>query len=570
MSISPKFISYSLASMLIGYSVSGLALEPGALTPSRPDYQLPPLPQVLPKTPPSTLQPPTETPSLARADDTLKFILKEVIFDQALPETIQELQPIVAPLLGKSVSRLDLDTLRLELLQKCKTLGFLYPSVILPSQQIKQGIVHYQVYEGHLTQINIEGAERLHEDYLRKRLQPDDGPLERTELQERFQLLLTDPLIERVNGALRPGANPGDAILDLSVKRAKPYELHLGMDNYTPPTVGSYTGHLDGTVRNLTGWGDFLRLNLNGSGGTKGISSYFSMPLNAYDTRLNLGFQGSEANVIESHLKSLDIQNNFMDVNIGVSHPLYHTINRIFSVESQFAYRQTHTLLQNSAFPAAFGNEDNGKATVSVVRLIQNYLDRDVDRVLSFRSSFNIGIDAFDATTHSDNKPDSHYFSWLGQLRYVHNLDQRGTQFFFRGDVQLASRNLLPLERFALGGVYTIRGYRQNEMVRDEGYALGFELRYPLILPNEANGHKLNLVPFYDLGGAWNLDANGSKVDDVYQTLMGIGMGLQWSWEQFDADFYWARALSHHPPLSNIDNDIQDQGIYFRLHARLL
>jgi hemolysin activation/secretion protein len=519
---------------------------------------------VLPSVPAQSIQTQPEPATGVITDTQASFILKSVIFDGTDAATEQELQKIVLPYLGKTVSRLDLDTIRLKALQDFKEMGLLYPSVILPSQHISAGVVHYQVHVGHLSQINVKGTERLHEDYVRDRLQPDaQQPLQRTELQDRFQMLLTDPLIERVNGNLRPGANPGDAVLDLEVKRAKPYELHVGMDNYTPPTVGAYTGRLDGIVRNLTGWGDFLRVNLSGSEGTKGIGGYFSMPLNAYDTRINLGYQGSEAEVIDSTLKALNIQNNFMDVNIGVSHPLYKTINRVFSVESQFAYRQTHTLLDGTGIALGNGTEENGKATVSVLRFIQNYLDRDINHVTSLRSSFNVGIDAFDATTNAGNLPDSHYFSWLGQLRYLHNLDERGSQFFMRGDVQLASTGLLPLERFALGGINTVRGYRQNELVRDEGYAVALELRYPLLLPQSAAGHRLNIVPFFDMGAAWN-------IDERRKTLMSTGIGLQWVWQQFDIDFYWAKALSSHNTAGRGDDDIQDQGIHFRLHARIL
>lgn len=560
-----KPLSQTLACLWLSQFSPAYAFEAGALNPSTPDYQLPLLSKPLPRTPAQAIDIQPEPSSGAIVEDHRGFILKAVIFDGVPAQTNEKLQKAIQPYIGTIVGRLDLDTIRLKALQSCKEMGLLYPSVILPSQHISEGAVHYQVHVGRLSEINIQGTEGLHDDYIRDRLQPDgnDQPLRREDLQDRFQMLLTDPLIERVNGNIRPGANPGDAVLDLAVKRAQPYELHIAMDNFTPPTVGAYTGRLDGLVRNLTGWGDFLRVNLSGSEGTRGIGGYFSMPVNAYDTRLNVGYQGSEAEVVDSTLKPLSIENNFMDVNIGLSHPLYKTINRVFSVEGQFAYRQTHTLMDGAGYPAGLGVEDSGKATVSVVRFIQNYLDRDVDRVVSFRSSFNVGIDAFDATVNTGSLPDTHYFSWLGQLRYLHNLDQRGTQFFMRGDVQLANNSLLPLERFALGGINTVRGYRQNELVRDEGYALAVELRYPLVLPKETNGLRLSVVPFFDVGGASNINATS-------KTLMSTGIGLQWSWQQFDADFYWAQALSSHHTAGRGDDDIQDQGIHFRLHARIL
>lgn len=582
----------NLLSVLVSLPVTQVhAFEAGSFIPPKPDYQLPPLPAFQKPAPTDIQQEPNEQPiATDSAATNLKFILKTVIFDGKHSLSEARLQAVVAPLINQPVSLLDLDAVRQQLQQTYIDAGYIYPSVLLPNQHISKGVVHFQIDESRLVQVNVKGAERLNPAYIQKRLAPDtDTPLQRTDLQERFQNLLTDPLIERANGVLRPGTNPGDTILDLDVKRAKPYELHLGMDNYTTPSIGSYTGRLDGLVRNLTGWGDFLRVNLSGSEGTKTIGSYFSMPLTAYDTRLNIGYQGNESEVIDSQWKkqNINLETGFMDFNVGISHPVYRTLNRIFSLEGQFAYRQTNTTNNDYPFPLGEGVGDighnfvdkngkfikegflNGKAKASILRFIQNYIDRDVNRVLSFRSTFNVGVDLFNATINPDGIADGRYFSWIGQMRYLRKLDERGTEFFIRADIQLANESLLPLERFALGGISTVRGYRQNELVRNEGYAVALELRYPLMPPGEKDGHKLSIVPFFDLGGVFSSTRHDGVVEQS-KTLMSTGLGLQWSWKQFDADFYWARALSSINGSDRGDGDIQDSGIHFRLHARLL
>ena len=40
-----------------------------------------------------------------------------------------------------------------------------------------------------------------------------------------------------------------------------------------------------------------------------------------------------------------------------------------------------------------------------------------------------------------------------------------------RQTLQLASEPLLNIEKFALGGINTVRGYRENQFVRDNGLA---------------------------------------------------------------------------------------------------
>lgn len=583
------------AKQLLSCTVGLLAMQPWATTvafeagssiPAKPDYQLPQLPPMRTLAPAEVQQ---QTPSKDNTNDSrIGFILKAVVFDGSHSLSDEQLQAIVAPLIGKTITRVDLDNLRLQFLEAYKQAGYIYPSVILPSQHISGGTVHFQINESRLTQINVKGNEGLHPGYIQNRLTlaADEG-IKREDLQERFQNLLTDPLIERVNGVLRPGSNPGDTVLDLEVKRAKPYELHVGMDNATTPFVGSYTGHLEGLVRNLTGWGDFLRVNLGGSEGTKTIGGYFSMPLNAYDTRLNLGYQGNLSNVIDSHWQKFNIESSFMDLNVGISHPVYKTQNRILSVEGQFAFRQTNSSIGDQSISLgeecgyktpnlnptvnAVPEADHCKATTSVFRFIQSYVDRDASQVISLRSSLNAGTDLLSATVNPNGIGDGRFFSWTGQLRYLRKLDERGTQLFLRGDLQLASNTLLPLERFALGGINTVRGYRQNELVRDEGYAAAIELRYPLFTEQETDGHRLNIVPFFDVGGV-SSDPHRLAAPQAAQSsknLMSTGIGLQWTWQQLDADFYWARALSSLNTSGRGDEDIQDSGIHFRLHARI-
>lgn len=566
-------IVFALCILLSPSFNSVRAVEPGALTPRKPDYQLPILPQWQPDdTDEKDLN--IKTPKKKKRQESVgaRFILKSVLLTGNKNLSGKQLQTVVQPFINKATSRVDLEHIRQQLIQHYRQAGFLYPSVILPSQHISKGAVHYQIYEGQLTSINIKGAKRLNENYIRDRITLEsDEPLLQSVLLEHFQLLLADPLIERVNGAVKPGANPGDTILDLDITRAKPYELYLGMDNYTPPGVGSYTGHLNGTIRNLTGQGDFLQIGLNGSEGMQAINSFFSLPFTPNDTRFNIGFQTSQSKIVDTSIEHLKVKNEFLGINAGINQPILHSLNHIFNLELQYDFRRTKTSVVDNPFQDGVGVQSNGKATVSSLRFIQNYLNRNNRRVISLRSSFNFGFDAFNATINASPDADGRYFSWQGQLRYLYKLDERGTELFFRTDLQFTSEPLLPLERFSLGGKYTIRGYRENEAVRDEGYAISIELRYPLWLQKEKKGQQLRIVPFFDYGQVWN-KRNVLEVPDNFQdtkTLYSAGVGLTWQWQQFSAEFYWAKALNS-PESVLQEYDLQDNGIHFQIQLQLL
>lgn len=543
------------------FANTAYALEPGATLPRANELPTETPSKAMPldlfQSAPAPLTKPTQPDST-----TLRFILHDVHFSGNRAFTDAELKQVLVGWFGQPVSRMDLETIRFQLTQYYRQAGYIYSIAVLPSQHIQHGEVHFNIVESRLSAIQITGAEGLSDAYIQQRLQDaPDEPFNQHKLLERFQLLLSDPLIEYLNGSIKPGAQPDESILDLTVKRRQPYALNVTVDNYTTPSVGAYTGRLNGTVRNLTSWGDFFQFDLNGSEGLQGLGALFSLPIAASQTRLNLDFQGNHAEIIDAQLRPLNITNDFYHVGIGLSHPILLTPQRTFSVEGQFAYRFMQNFILGRPLGLAEGSENDGTAKVSVLRFIQNYTDRNKDSAFSLRSTFSVGLDLFDATTN-DSQPDSRFFSWLGQIRYAQKLNFSDAEAFFRGDIQTTSEALLPIERFALGGVYTIRGYRQNTWVRDNGYALSAELRYPLLSSQNKQSYQLTLVPFIDYGAAWNHDESAHH-------LCATGLGLQWHWHDLTNEFYWAYAIINQTSPGQ-QPDIQDDGIHFRLSYNLL
>jgi hemolysin activation/secretion protein len=108
-----------------------------------------------------------------------------------------------------------------------------------------------------------------------------------------------------------------------------------------------------------------------------------------------------------------------------------------------------------------------------------------------------------------------------------------------------------------------VRGYRENELVRDNGYAGSLEYRHPLIRnPQEGKGAGLQLALFGDVGGGWN---KGRRDQD--DTLASVGLGLLWSHGPVRADLYLAHRLKSRP--DKPDHDLQDDGIHFQVTASM-
>lgn len=504
-------------------------------------------------------------PPSAGADATAApepgFVLQGVRFagGETLPAT--GLQAIYAPFVGRWMTLADVEELRYRLTKHYVDLGYLNSGVVLePNQTVRDGVLVLRIVPGTLAEIRVSGQGRLHPSYVAARLHPDPGaPFNQVALQERFQLLLQDPLIERIQGTLLPGPAPATAVLELAVTRARPWELYLRTDNSRPPSTGAERVYLGGAVRNLTGFGDALELYL-GHGyegdGQEGALDW-SLPFNERDTRFSLHYERSDASLLEEPLADLEIASETWRFDLGISHPLWHTLSDSLKLGGLVSWSENRTELLGEPFSFSEGAID-GESRVMALRFFQEYAQRSAQDAIALRSTFSYGLDACDATVHSGNLPDSQFFAWLGQGQYVRRLSARGTQLILRGGIQLADRLLLPLERFAIGGVNTVRGYRENELVGDSGYTVALEVRHPLW---EGRGfadtrQQIQLALFTDAGSAWNHGHFGER-----DTLRSVGLGVLWSIEErLRAEIYVGHALNE--PLPQEERDWQDEGIH--------
>ncbi|WP_017720987.1 ShlB/FhaC/HecB family hemolysin secretion/activation protein [Kamptonema formosum] len=208
--------------------------------------------------------------------------------------------------------------------------------------------------------------------------------------------------------------------------------------------------------------------------------------------------------------------------------------------------QESETELLGEGFPLSAGADRDGRTRISALRFFQDYTQRSRQQVFALRSQVSVGIGAFDATINN-SYPDSRFFSWRGQAQYVRLLAP-DTLLLLRSDVQLATETLVPLEQFGLGGLRSVRGYRQDDLLTDLGAFVSAEVQLPVWRSPEVKG-VLHAVPFVDFGCGTNL---GATPDPDPNTLLGVGVGLQWQMgENFTA------RLDYSIPL--IDSESRDR-----------
>ena len=492
-----------------------------------------------------------------------------------------EIAKVTAPFTNRTLLTEDLERLRLSLTLLYINKGYLTSGAIIPDQDVALGVITVQIIEGKLTRIDIEGNRWFRSSYLSDRLSLGSRtPVTLDPLQEQLQLLQQDRRIERVNAELRPGDQRGDSVLHVRVADKNPFHASMEVNNYQTPLVGEIRGIGTLTHDNLTGHGDPLRLSYGQSSGAYPIvDASYALPLNRYGTTFSPYYRRYDFKLIEPPFDPLNIKTNTEIIGMSLRHPIYKTVTDEVALSiigehlftQSFLFYDTPSQMTLNVFPGF----QNGAATVSALRFAQDWTHRTLDTVLAVRSRFSVGLDVLSATINANpDTPDGQFFSWLGQVQAIKQFGENllGMQLLGRMDLQLTDSPLFPLEQVALGGRYTVRGYREVTILRDNSFIASVEPRFPLL--RWASGEPMvQFAPFMDFANGWNLGDNRPSVTapiaNFPDTLWSVGAGLRWNIlpnDRASFEVYWGHQLKDVPKISNA---IQDHGVHLGIVINL-
>ena len=526
-----------------------------------------PLPRTLPETKPNPLK-----PNLNRSpnSNTLppipgKIVVQKFEFLGHTAFTTEELMQATQHLIGKPISFVELLQVETLITQLYAEGGYVNSGAYLAAGQslaADSATVQVQIVEGGLETLEITGTSQLRPNYIRDRLPAAKvTPLNQKKLLEDLQLLQLNPLIESISAQLAAGSRPEASSLEIHITEADTFSLEAFLNNGRNPSVGSFRRGVRLQDNNLLGFGDRLLLTYTNTDGSNAGDFSYSFPLNRKNGSLNFAAGVSETRVVESDFEDLDIIGDSYYLDFTFSQPIIFKPTQELTLGMTFSYQHSQTKLQGENFPFLPNEDSSGEANISAVRFFQEFIQRNPTDLFAVRSQFSLGLDLFDATV-DDDAPDSRFFAWRGQAQYVKLLAPE-TILILRSDLQFADDGLLSQERFSLGGLNSVRGYRQDLLLTDGGFFLSAEVKLPLLSFAEKEG-VLHFIPFVDFGTAWNID---SETDLDPETLAAVGIGLQLTLNDvLDARIDWGI------PLVDDDSEpetLQENGIYFSLDYKL-
>lgn len=506
--------------------------------------------------------PGAEAPGAEAPGASAQYV-ERIVFtgNKVLP--LQVLQSAARPYVGRDLSAAQVEELRELLTHLYTDRGYINSGVIVdPEAPGDDGALHFRAIEGRIKAVRVHGLKRLRPAYVIKRLRGgSDEVLNVNVLRERFQRLLDDPLFQRLNSRILPGAQPGEATVDLDVERARPYALSLAVNNYRPPSIGEKGYDMNGLVRDLTGWGDVFDADLSGpfdgSGGLN-YSAGWGVPLNHYNTLLSVRSSYADSVITEQPLEQLDIKSRIERQELKLTQPLWLSVIQQFNVALSASYEKDSTSVDGIPFSFLPG-ANQGVTRAVTERLAPDYSIRTEHDYLGVRLTL-LHATLLDppATPAVFAQPEHDYLVWTGQLHHLWELPRLPLELETRVTAQWTGARISDLHAIAVGGIDSVRGFRENELLLDNVRAVNFDLRWLAIAAGSPGRPALTLGPLFD----W---ATGHDAGSPASTFSSAGGTLRMKWPHLQADLAVAAHLIHPSFVDQQHGSWQDHGIHAQI-----
>lgn len=521
------------------------------------------------------------------AENTVELMPKQIQVDGVTVFSDAVIDEVVNGYRNRPLEFIDLQKLRIDLTRLYTDAGYVTSGVVIPDQPIGE-VLRLQVIESELTRIEVVGDTRLRSAYLASRVRHrSNGALNLTQLRSTMRWLQLDPNVNRIDAELLAGERAGESILKLSVDDAPRFTVGLAVDNYRSASLGAEALNVVFTGRNFSGLGDSTYLSVGASDGSDALNARVDLPLSRRNLVMGAYFARSDARVIEERFAGLDIESQSESFGIDLQQPLIDRLNQSLSLTLGIEKRRSESSLFGIPFSFSPGAED-GKAETSTLELTADWNLQWEAAAVSVRTGYRRGFGVLGATgfnrrdaetpelnpTGADGKFGRFRIQGLGLYRLsglFANLSD-GYRLVVRSNVQLATDPLMSLEKLAIGGRYTVRGFRENTFVRDSGVSASAELQIPLFGNTTSwRNAGVTAIPFYDVGWSWDEEPvnPGASSTSVTRRISSAGLGLLWQPARgLRAEVYWAEPLHQNRRFTNRtgnDYDLQDDGIHFSM-----
>ena len=450
--------------------------------------------------------------------------------------TSDELLALVRPWVGKPAGTDQLLDAAEAIKNRYKDAGFFLTQVLVPAQDVPDGVVALRVVEARIGETRAEVTTQrvspgIVDGYMK--LLPK-GTAVTEQSVERPLLLLNDLPGVKVTSVLRPGAETGEA--DLLVKMVDEGNTFGGagyVDNAGNQSTGLIRVGADLVANGLLGLGESWTLGGLASehNGVDLIRAGVTAPVGPYGTKATASFTYLHYNVLGAQFNSLDADGDALVGSLMLQHPVIRSRNfNLFAVGGGDLKKLDDRTSGGATSPK---NHNERQLLIGHLGVTGDFRDERFGGSLnSFTLTLNAGDNRIKTKTVRDqdlSDVGGHKTSGLfehldGDYQRLQAItDTTSVLLSMRG--QLAFQNLDTSEKSSLGGPRGVRAYAVGDGVGDDVFQGTLELRQRVPAWTLFNAPFV-LSAFVDGGRFKNWHDPLSSDNENLHTLGGYGVGL--------------------------------------------
>jgi len=457
-----------------------------------------------------------------------QFLLERIVWEprsRILSEEV--LADIAGQYEGRQVGFADLLRIVVGVNTAYRNAGFPLARANLPPQDVEDGIVRIELIEARLGEVRREAGRSAPAWAVRSAVGQREGEPLDLQLIERRLLYYNRTRGRGLGAVLESGAEFGTTDMLLNFEGPPRNELALVTDNAGRESVGLLRQLAVFQRNNTIGLLDD-RLVLGGvySEGVTGFYGSYDLFLPGRLPILSFGYSQGETEIVDGPFRVLGVEGESQSYEVGITQPLVVTQRWLVQAGVRYAHTNSET-----DFAGLFVQEETID-TISL-ELSASRLDGSGGWFTQHQARY---ITA-DTLGQSEN-----LFSLSGSLLRQHYFS-RALSASLDLRYQLGDEGLPTSERFALGGVRSIRGYPESDTLTDNGYLARLEFAWmPLVesrveKPRGFREFRKDFVastqPFVFLDHGMGMDIERFDGSTESRMVNSVGAGLRFAVAQY-------------------------------------
>ena len=436
--------------------------------------------------------------------------------------------------------------------------GLFLARVLLPAQDVKDGVVTLTVMEGRLGQLEAVGNDSYSDKVLESPLKPIVGGIVTSQQVEEALYLLNDLPGLTLTGAFSAGDNPGETRLRLVVREEEDFSYLLRFDNHGAQFTGKARAYANMQWHNPAGMGDNLSIGLlrsedigqNDSAdgladavGTREAHSNlgqfsYSLPVFGLRNRVTISADHNTFDLVDEDggiINALELSGVNTTYGLRFDHQIHRT--RDFNMSAGLAVTDKESTVDS--FIEFLSTEDRvvaGEANFYIDGLSQSGV-----RMLN---TANFSVQYGEFQTEVQEGADETYVKYgidTSSLFFVPlPFTEKYSRLLTTVRAQHTDQALPSFEQFSMGGATGVRGFYVGDFSADKAIFISNEWYVDLPEWNFFGGKTINEV-FQTgilLDAAWGvqnggfINDSGTVADDEWARISSAGFVFKAAWNK--------------------------------------